>query len=65
MVLKMKCKNCNKAISKKTKMGYKSNNIYWIEKGFCNQICAIENHSVGTDFKEVKTFRKALKKGKW
>lgn len=44
MVLKMKCKNCNKSISKKTKMGYKSNNIYWIEKGFCNQICAIENH---------------------
>ena len=38
----MYCKNCGKKITKITKKGYKSSNIYWINKGFCNQICAIE-----------------------
>ena len=38
----MRCKNCNKELHKTTKKGYKSKNIYWIKKGFCNQICAIE-----------------------
>jgi len=38
----MQCKNCGRELKRTTKNGHKSVNIYWINKGFCNQICGIE-----------------------
>ena len=50
----MNCKKCNKVISETTKQGYQSNNLFWIKRGYCNQICYLESLANGDCMKCTK-----------